>query len=60
MVLRLCDSDLNLIIVSQLEPRRANALVICHEFSCRDNAIAWRKSTKEADKDKKNSLQFRK
>ena len=30
------------------------------EFSCRDDANAWRKSTKEADKHKIFLLQFRK
>ena len=35
------------------------ALVLCREFGCRDDANAWRKSTKEADKHKK-LLQFRK
>ena len=28
------------------------ALVICREFGCRDDANAWRKLTKEADKHK--------
>ena len=36
------------------------ALVSWREFSCSDDANAWRKSTKEADKHKKNLLQFRK
>ena len=30
------------------------------EFGCRDDAKAWRKSTKEADKHKNFLLQFRK
>ena len=33
---------------------------ICHEFVCSDEANAWRKSTKEADKDKYFLLQLRK
>ena len=35
-------------------------LVSWHEFGCRDDANAWRKSTKEADKHKNFLLQFRK
>ena len=29
-----------------------------HEFGCRDDANAWRKSTKEADKDKNFFIAF--
>ena len=36
------------------------ALGSWREFGCRDDANVWRKSTKEADKDKKFLLQFRK
>ena len=36
------------------------ALGSWREFGCRDDANAWRKSTKEADKHKKFLLQFRK
>ena len=35
-------------------------LDICREFSCGDEANAWRKSRKEADKDKDFLLQLRK
>ena len=35
-------------------------LVSWRELSCRDDANAWRKSTKEADKHKNFLLQFRK
>ena len=36
------------------------ALGSWREFGCRDDAKAWRKSTKEADKHKIFLLQFRK
>ena len=35
------------------------ALVVWRELVCGDDANAWRKSTKEADKDKIFLLQFR-
>ena len=38
----------------------SQALVSWREFGCRDNANAWRKSTKEAAKHKIFLLQFRK
>ena len=37
-----------------------SALGSWREFGCRDDAKAWRKSTKEADKHKIFLLQFRK
>ena len=46
-------SDYNLLILM-------SALVSWREFGCRDDANAWRKSTKEADKHKNFLLQFRK
>ena len=38
----------------------ASTLGSWREFGCRDDANAWRKSTKEADKHKNFFLQFRK
>ena len=40
--------------------RISQSLVSWREFGCRDDANAWRKSTKEADKHKIFLLQFRK
>ena len=34
----------------------SKSLVSCHEFGPRDDTNSWRKSTKEADKDKKNCI----